>query len=210
MLMKSTVRSFVAGLIVAAPLVLPVSVHAQAADASIPSPIIAVVDVDQIILQSAAGKSVRSQADKYQQSFQEATSKEEAKLRASQQEIEQQRKNLSPEAFAEKARAFDGNVAEFQRTGMARRRAFDKSVNTAMGQVQQIMLQATSQVASAHGASMVLPRSQVLFFADKMNITTEIIAAMDKTSSHVDFPAPKVEAEAVAEAPSRRPAKSKQ
>jgi hypothetical protein len=42
---------------------------------------------------------------------------------------------------------------------------------------------------------MVLPRSQVVLFDDKMNLTKEIIAAMDKKLPHVDFPAPKVEVE---------------
>ncbi len=121
--------------------------------------------------------------------------KEETSLRNTQQDIDQQRKTLSQEAFADKARAFDANVAEFQRKGLARRKAFDKSFNTAMGQVQQAMLEATQQIAAGHGATVVLPRSQVVLFDDKMNITREIIAAMDKKLSHVDFPAPKIEAE---------------
>ncbi len=166
-----------------------------AAAATIPMPVIAIVDVDQILQESVAAKGVRAQADKYQQSFQAEMSKEETALRSTQQDIDQQRKTLSQEAFAEKARAFDGSVAEFQRKGLARRKAFDKSFNTAMGQVQQAMLEATQQIAASHGATMVLPRSQVILFDDKMNITKEIIVAMDRKLPHVDFPAPKVEAE---------------
>jgi Skp family chaperone for outer membrane proteins len=163
--------------------------------AAIPAPVIAIVDVDQILQESIAAKGVRTQADKYQQTFQSEMSKEESTLRTTQQDIDQQRKTLSQDAFAEKARAFDASVAEFQRKGLARRRAFDKSFNTAMGQIQQAMLEATQQVAAVHGATMVLPRSQVVLFDDKMNITKEIIVAMDKKLPHVDFPAPKVEAE---------------
>jgi Skp family chaperone for outer membrane proteins len=167
----------------------------SATASAISPPVIAIIDVDQILQESVAAKGVRTQADKYQQTFQSEMSKEEAALRATQQEIDQQRKTLSQDAFAEKARAFDANVAEFQRKGLARRRAFDKSFNTAMGQVQQGMLEATQQVATNHGATMVLPRSQVVLFDDKMNITKEIIVVMDKKLPHVDFPAPKVEAE---------------
>ncbi|WP_158240505.1 OmpH family outer membrane protein [Telmatospirillum siberiense] len=163
--------------------------------AAMPSPVIAIIDVDQILQESMAAKGVRGQADKYQQTFQNEMSKEEATLRSTQQDIDQQRKTLSQDAFAEKARAFDASVAEFQRKGLARRKAFDKSFNTAMGQVQQAMLEATQQIASRHGATVVLPRSQVVLFDDKMNITKEIIGAMDKKLPHVDFPAPKVEAE---------------
>ncbi|MTJ84091.1 MAG: OmpH family outer membrane protein [Telmatospirillum sp.] len=166
---------------------------APASSAGIPAPVIAIVDVDQIFQDSAAAKGVRSQAEKYQQTFQNEMAKEENSLRVTQQEIDQSRKTLSQEAFAEKARAFDASVAEFQKQGMARRRALDKSLNTAMGQVQQAMLSATQQVAAGHGANMVLPRSQVVLFDDKMNITKEIISVMDKKLPHVDFPTPRIE-----------------
>jgi Skp family chaperone for outer membrane proteins len=180
---------------------------AAAAPAAIPTPVIAIIDVDQILQESIAAKGVRAQADKYQQTFQSEMTKEEATLRSTQQDIDQQRKTLSQDAFAEKARAFDASVAEFQRKGLARRRAFDKSFNTAMGQVQQGMLEATQLVATSHGATMVLPRSQVVLFDDKMNLTKEIIAAMDRKVSHVDFPAPKVEAESDAPAASGKKSK---
>ncbi len=164
--------------------------------AALPAPVIVVVDVDQILQESVAAKSVRSQADKYQQSFQDETSKEETRLRATQQEIEQQRKTLSPEAFAEKARAFENSFGDYQRKVNARRQAFSKSVSIAMGHVQQAMLEATQQVTVARGANIVLPRTQVMLFDDKMNATKDIIAVMDKKLTHVDFPAPKVEPEA--------------
>lgn len=207
MFVSSMSRLFVCGgLAVALAGVSASPAFAQAADgsaaapapaATISAPVIAIIDVDQILQESMAAKGVRSQADKYQQTFQNEMSKEEATLRSTQQDLDQQRKTMSQDAFAEKARAFDASVADFQRKGLARRKAFDKSFNTAMGQVQQAMLEATQQVASHHGATVVLPRSQVVLFDDKMNITKEIIAAMDKKLSHVDFPAPKVEAEGV-------------
>ncbi|MDR3436692.1 OmpH family outer membrane protein [Telmatospirillum sp.] len=173
-----------------------------AAGAGIPAPVIAIVDVDQVFQEAAAARGVRTQAEKFQQTFQNEMSKEENSLRTTQQEIDQQRKTLSQEAFAEKARAFDASVAEFQKKGMARRRALDKSLNTAMGQVQQAMLAATQQVAASHGANVVLPRSQVVLFDDKMNITKEITAVIDKKLPHVEFPTPKVELEATAPVPS--------
>ncbi len=204
---KSGIRGLVAGGLCCALLLF----HAASADAqekagpapgpapgaAVPPPVIGVVDVDQILQESAAAKSVRSQADKYQQTFQQEISKEEATLRATQQELEaeQQHRTLTQEAFAEKARAFEASAADFQRKGMARRRAFDKSVSAAMGQVQKAMLEASQQVAQAHGVTVLLPRNQVLLFDDKMNITKEIVAVMDKKLTHVDFPPPKVEAE---------------
>lgn len=202
---KSTFRRFFAGGLGAA-MLCAMAVPAGAEDNSspaaagggtIPAPVIGVVDVDQIFQESAAAKNMRGQADKYQQGFQQEVSKEESDLRTTQQELatEQQRKTLSPEAFAEKARGFEASVNTFKNMNFAREKAFQKSFNVAMGQVQKAMLESTKEVAQAHGANVVLPRTQVMMFDDKMNMTKEIITVMDKKLSHVDFPAPKVEIE---------------
>jgi Skp family chaperone for outer membrane proteins len=179
-------------LLLAAPLVAPAQTGA-----SLSTPVIGIIDVDQVQLEALAAKAVRTQADKYRQEFQQQGQAEEAALRLQQQTIEQQRKSnaLSPDALAEKARAFDASVAEYQRKEVARRRAFEKSFNTAMAKVQKAMIDATDKAATAHGANIVLPRGQVVLFDPKMNLTGEIIALMDKALPTVDFPAPQIEAE---------------
>jgi Skp family chaperone for outer membrane proteins len=163
----------------------------------LPTPVIGIIDVDTVQLEALAAKAVRTQADKYRQDFQQQGQAEEAALRQQQQAIEQQRKNnaLSPDALAEKARAFDASVADYQRMVQSRRRAFEKSYNTAMAKVQQAMVDATAKAAQAHGANVILPRGQVVLFDDKMNLTKEIVAFMDKALPTVDFPAPQIESE---------------
>jgi Skp family chaperone for outer membrane proteins len=175
----------------------PVVALAQGGTA-LPTPVIAIIDVDQVQLDALAAKAVRTQADKYRQDFQQQGQTEEAALRQQQQAIELQRKNnaLSPDALAEKARAFDSSVADYQRMLQARRRAFEKSYNIAMAKVQQAMVDATAKAAQAHGANVILPRGQVVLFDDKMNLTKEIVALMDKALPAVDFPPPQIETEA--------------
>jgi Skp family chaperone for outer membrane proteins len=177
----------------------------------LPTPVIGIIDVDKIQAESLAAKAVRTQADKYRQEFQQAGQAEEAALRAQQQAIEQQRKNnaLSPDALTEKARSFDTSVADYQRKGLARRRAFEKSYGTAMAKVQQAMIDATGKAAQAHGANVILPRGQVVLFDDKMDLTREIIAQMDKDLPTVDFPAPQIEGEAPQPPPAQPPQKKK-
>lgn len=161
--------------------------------AAIPAPVIGVVDIDEIQRESMASKALLVQLNKYRQEFQQESVAEDKALRATQQEIEQQRKTLTPEALTEKARAFDLSVADFQRKDQARRQALEKSFNLAMGKVQQAMFEATRKVATEHGANIILPRGQVLLFDDKMNMTKEIVALMDKALPTVDFPQPVIE-----------------
>ena len=187
------------------PLALPLAALAQGTapgSAPLPVPVIGIIDVDEVQLQALSAKAVRTQADKYRQDFQQQDAAEETSLRASQQAIEQQRKALTPEAladkktqdaFTEKARAFDNSVADYQRKKLARVRAFEKSFNQAMNKVQQAMVEATGKAAGEHGANIILPRGQVVLFDDKMNLTKEIIAMMDKALPTVDFPSPQIE-----------------
>jgi len=164
----------------------------------LPTPVIAIIDVDQVQIEALAAKAVRAQADKYRQEFQQQGATEENALRTQKQSIEQQAKSnaLAPDALAEKARAFEASVADYQRREQARHRAFEKSYNTAMSKVQQAMYEATGKAAQAHGANIILPRGQVVLFDDKMNLTKEIIGLMDKALPTVDFPAPQIEVEA--------------
>jgi Skp family chaperone for outer membrane proteins len=181
-------------------LAAPILARAEEA-ATIPAPVIGVVDIDEIQREALASKALLVQLNKYRQEFQQESVAEDKVLRATQQEIEQQRKSLSPEALTEKARAFDLSVADFQRKDQGRRRALEKSFNLAMGKVQQAMYEATRKVATEHGANIVLPRGQVLLFDDKMNMTKEIVALMDKALPTVDFPPPQIEPEPAATPP---------
>lgn len=185
-------------------LAAPILARAEEA-ASVPAPVIGVVDIDEIQRESQASKALLVQLNKYRQEFQQQSVAEDKVLRATQQEIEQQRKTLTPEALTEKARAFDLSVADFQRKDQARRRALEKSFNQAMTKVQQAMYEATRKVATEHGANIILPRGQVLLFDDKMNMTKEIVTLMDKALPTVDFPPPQIEADPVQPLPSTTP-----
>jgi Skp family chaperone for outer membrane proteins len=197
------------------PLALPIAAMAEGS-VPLPAPVIGIIDVDEVQLQSLAAKAVRTQADKYRQEFQQQDATEEAALRASQQAIEQQHRAMTPEALAdkkaqeslaEKARAFDTSYAEYQRRKLARVRAFEKSLNQAMSKIQQAMYEATGKAAGDHGANVILPRGQVVLFDDKMNLTKEIIAYMNAALPTVDFPVPQLEGAPPAQTPPVPPKK---
>lgn len=173
---------------------------AVAEDANqISAPVIAVIDVEKIMQDSLAAKSVRNQIEHFQQVFQDDLGADEARLRAKQQELESLRKSSSTDpSVAEKARSLDAGVAEFQRKGMARRRALEKSAAQATNQISEAMNEVTRTVASSHGANIVIPQNQLILFDEKMNITKEIIDALNKALPKVDVPAPRIDGDVAA------------
>lgn len=161
-------------------------------------PVVAVVDVDSVMGTSQAAKSVAAQRDKWQQTYQNELSGQQKTLNDTKQKLDAERQTMKPEEFQEKARAFEQSVGEFERKVLVRRRALEKSVAIAMGQVERAMYEATAQVAGVHGVNLVLPRSQVILFADNMNLSKEVADAMNRKLSKVEMPAPQLESDAPA------------
>lgn len=209
-ILSSCRRHLAVGFIGIAAIGFPFAAGAQQA-APQSSAVIAVLDVDQVIHDSQAGKSVMGQAEKYQQTFVQENTKEEGDLRTAQQDLanEQQKKVMSQEAFSERVKEFETKVGEYKARSFAREKAFQKSYNAAMSLLQKGMLESAQEVAQSHAFTMVLPRTQVILFDDKMNITKDVIVAMDKKLPHVDFPTPKVELEPAANSAQGAPAKKK-
>lgn len=168
---------------------------ASAKGGALPAPVIAVIDVDMVMGQSLAAKSVAAQRDKWQQTYQSELAAQEKTLRETRQKLDADRATMKPEEFQEKARAFEQSVGEFERKVLVRRRALEKSFAIAMGQVERTMIENSAQVAGSHGANIVLPRTQVMLFADSMNLTREVIEAINKKLPKVDMPTPQLEGE---------------
>lgn len=160
------------------------------------APVIIVIDTDKIRRESAAGKSVDQQAEVYGKTFEDQNRADEAGLRTTQQEIQKAQGTLPQDQFAEKARAFDQKAGEVQRAELKRRQAFEKSFNAAILKVQQAMIDATRDVATAHNADVVVRSQALLFYNTNWDVTSEVIDLMNKRLPKVDFPPPKIEPDA--------------
>lgn len=169
-----------------------------------PAPSIAVVDVDGVLQQSTAAKSARTQIERYQQSYRDEVEKKESALRAKQLELQKQSQTLSQEQMIERARAFDGDVAAFRREAEMKGRALDKSYGSAMEKINKALIETVGEVAQAHGANVVLPRTQVMLYDEKMNVTKEVIEGLNQRLPDVTVPAPQVEAAPGAAAPKKK------
>ena len=67
----------------------------------------AVIDVQRILREAKASKSVAPQMEKLRKSYQGAVRKREAELRKTSEDLQRQRAILAPEAFAKKRREYE-------------------------------------------------------------------------------------------------------
>lgn len=163
---------------------------AAAQQAKAVTPVIIVIDLQEVVKESTAGKGVLAERDKYLQQYQAEFSKEEQSLRAAEQELSRQRTVLSPEAFAEKRRGFEQQVVELQRRAQERRKGLEESFAKAMNQLNQAVIKISDEIAQEQGANMVMAKQQVFLHDPRMEVTGTAIDRLNRRLPKVDFPPP--------------------
>jgi Skp family chaperone for outer membrane proteins len=167
--------------------------HQDAVAQKLPTTIAAVIDYQRILRDAAAARSIREQIEARRKAYQEEISKEEQRLHEADKEFAKQRSVLSAEAFAEKRRDFEQDVAEVQRMVQERRRELDRMSAAALNEVKEALIEIVTSIAEERGFNLVLPSSEVLFFARSLDLTEEVLAKLDARL-------PQVRLSAVAEA----------
>ena len=139
----------------------------------------AVLDVERILRESAAMKSIRSQVIEIRKSFeQELRTKEEA-LRTENQELARKRTIMAPEAFAEERKRFEQKVAETRQLTQVRTRQLDQANTEAVRKVQQTYNEIVANLAAERGFGLIFRRSALVITAQQMEITADVLARLD-------------------------------
>ena len=173
-------------IILAVALLFSVSAHAAdpapaaAASTKLPPAVIAVVNVQQILKESLAGKSVRDQLSSRREAYQREVTEEEKKLRAAEQELAKQRATLTEEQFAQKRREFEENVRKVQSGVQERARALDTAFNEALGTIRQNLGMVVAEAATEKGATVVLDRDQVIVVESSFDITDTVMERLNR------------------------------
>lgn len=173
-----TARQLVAALLLALAVAaagMPGAARAQ----QLPPAVAAVIDYQRVLREAAAARSIREQIESRRKAYQEEISKEEQRLHEADKAFAKQRSVLTPEAFAEKRREFEQEVAEVQRLVQERRRALDELSAEALNQVKTALIEVVTSIADERGFNLVLPSSEVLFFSRRIDVTEEVLAKLD-------------------------------
>jgi len=181
------------------------------------SPMIIVIDIEGIMTVSKAAKAIDSQIEAQRQIFQKDVAKREGDLHSAEQDLAKQQSVLAADIFDQRRKDFTQRVADFQRDVAGKRRSLEVSFNDARSKVQAVLFDIVKQIANESGANMVLPKSQVVLFANSMDKSDEALRLLDQKMPTVSVviakatPDPAVAGGAIgspaAPAPARAPAK---
>ena len=150
--------------------------------------VLAVVDYQRILTDSLAAQSIRRQVEDLRLRFEEEIALERDRLEALDRGLNQRRSELGSEQYREQRRTFEADVATVQRMVQERRRRLDAASASAFQRVRDEIVRVLNELGERHAFNVVLPRSDVLVFAPEIDLTAEVMAALDERLPEVAIP----------------------
>lgn len=184
-------RKFVSVVALSVALFLAYSPAVLAAEAGkFPPAVVAVVDVQKIMRESSAAKSVRDQLAAKRTEYQKMVNGDEQKLREEEQKLATEKSKLTAEEFAKKREAFAGKVKATQEEVQGRARVLDNAFNGALEEIKKALGQVVANAANEHGATVVMDRGQLLIVESSLDMTDEVLVALNKALPSVSVKLP--------------------
>ncbi|WP_147274869.1 OmpH family outer membrane protein [Ferruginivarius sediminum] len=162
------------------------SVPANAQTDKMESPTIAVIDMQKIMRESTAVRSIQQQIEKQRSDYQEELSKKEQELRAADEELARQRTILSSDAFKKKRQQLEQRVGKLQRNIQTRKQNLDQTYGRAIRQVQQELAKIVSEVMKNRGIDLVLTKTSVFLVHKDMEITDVALTRLNDRLTSID------------------------
>ena len=140
---------------------------------------IAVVDVQFIMRDSKAAKTVHAEVEKQRNAYQNDLAQQENALRAADGQLNSERATLSKEAYQKKRQELDQQAAQLRKNVQTRKDELEKLFSNGIGQIRDALVQVVAEIAQAKGVTLVLYKSQVLLAANTYDITAETLKKLD-------------------------------
>jgi outer membrane protein len=154
----------------------------EAASAQQQSPdsvVVGVVDVDRVMQESKAGKSIKAQVAQQKNAFQAEVDRQQKLFDDAKAKLLAQRGTLKDDEFKKKADDLNKQGDQIQNNLAQRQRQLEQSLAKVRDQVEQAMELVTQDVAKAHGMTLVVNRAVVLVYNTNYDVTKEVIQKLD-------------------------------
>ncbi|KCV83558.1 outer membrane chaperone Skp [Actibacterium atlanticum] len=138
------------------------------------------VDQEQLFNDSAYGKAMLAALEDEREALTMENRRIEADLIAEEQDLTEERPQMTPEGFREKAAAFDARVVEIRQAQDSKLRALNERRDEAQKQFYAAALPIVAELVRERGAVLVLESQSVILSAQQIDITQEVIARLDQ------------------------------
>ncbi|MFZ4762574.1 MAG: OmpH family outer membrane protein [Alphaproteobacteria bacterium] len=178
-------KKFLLGSIVAAGLLFPV-IGAQASDLKI-----AVVDMQKVLQDSKAGKSIEGQVKSSRKEYSDFFDDMNKEINNSREQLQKQKSTLSKEEFAKKQYQYEQEWQASLQKAKKAEQLIQKAVNDSIGDVVDKGRSIVEAMAKEDGYNLVLTRQQVLVLSDNsLDLTAKVLEQLDKDLPNVSVKMP--------------------
>ncbi len=146
---------------------------------------ISVVDLDILLNESKAGKSIQAQLKSKRDSFQKEFAEKEKNLRDDEKKIIEKKDKMTAEEFSVERKKFEAKLLETRKLLQVRKTSLDKGLTGAMQELRQHIMKVTSELAESTKTQLVLNRDSVVIVEKSMDITSDVLAKLDATVSSI-------------------------
>ena len=167
--------------------------RAQMSTTSVDGPVIAVLDVQQVLRRAVAAKRIRKVMEVRRKKFEEEISEERLQLQGEENQFRKQSTILSPEAMSNKRRVLENKVSDLRRKAEQKRGILNRAFNGATRELRQEIAKVLADLMKERNITITLARKAVLVFDQRLNVTEEVLMRLDKNLPNVkiEFKNPK-------------------
>ena len=156
---------------------------------SIDDPVIAVLDVQQVLRRAAAAKGIRLAMEARRKAFEAEIAAERQQIRDEELQLRKQSTILSPEASNEKRRLLENRMSDFRRKVEQRRGILNRAFTSATRVLRKEMATVLAEIMKERKITLTLARKAVLVFDQRLSVTEDVLKRLDKRlpTVKVDF-----------------------
>ncbi len=140
---------------------------------------VAILNMQQVLAKSKAGVKAQKEMEKKLQELQKTFKQDEEKLLAMQKDIEKKSSAWSDEIKQEKAIEFQKKRRDLRVKQEDANLEMKQLREQQLGPLLKVLEQVVADVAKAKGHAVVIPRSSVLYSDKSVEITDDVIKALD-------------------------------
>src|SRR5262245_52595018 len=152
---------------------------------AVTAPRIVVIDRQQLLQRSAAGKDIFTQTQNLSKQLETQLRTEETQLQGEAVQLQQQLAILAADARAQKEKDFNAKQQAFQTKVQQRQAQIQASFNQAARQVEVALDPILQAIMKERGANMVLDRSAVIVATTDVDVTPVALQRLDRALPRV-------------------------
>jgi len=148
------------------------------ATSAVPAPKIGVIDIDNTLSSTPAGKRASDAFEKTRKSKQSELDKKQEELKKADADLDKQKAVLKPEVFAQKRQELEKKFVELQQTYVKLEREL---AGERAKLIQDLLKQASPKIealAKAEGVNIIVDREAVVWADKSVDLTAKLNAEM--------------------------------